>query len=817
MSQSATPTLQAQTNVFENGKALLKFITENNDRKVHVKTYVAEMAHSRATQLGLSCSVNVDTLRQRLETFKFQYTKTVRRKSAMQSAPQKGILLDTHVFHLTSWQPKAPIASKVPTEKENVPPPGESIMGRRKRPLEVLQGETNSRNMVKNMRREKTILRAKLNTQRCLLEEINQDHQQMDSIKHELEASKDKEAKLQDLLQSMSLDMEAKTRECTLIQQESDQLRARIDALQSRNASLATQLEESHSEVEELSLQLEDTKHELQKTQTCLLTAETQAQVMVETTDDLEKNNKELQSNLQQMREDNRSRSDVERCMKELFSSMEDLSQERQTLEENNAKLQSDLRHMRQQHRYVLEEKERRLKDLSKEVEDLIQERNGLRIQLDKTVAKAQDLHQKHRAASKNLSRTRLAKRKLESCQPPKAPEYPPVQSPEAARPSFVTTYPDTDPPQLQVQQPRASGGLEYTAEVCFTVMALIQIGVPASVAGLAMKVVLMFLRVAILTNVPSVSTSTRIMRAMAPLSDAMGAMKWMERGVNAFRVAGDCTTHKGTHFSATTLYIKKQDGSGTLVHSLGALPVQNEKASTIVTSLARQLENLTQAAAAVTGEVPDFMNLAGGSDGSGGCCATQSDHAAAAQSATAKAIEAEQMRVLEAMDPDIRPPKVVTFGCHAHKVDNAMKAIHSAINTFQWPPDSVPIPLPNQAQVREDQGASATGGAMKAAYLVSGLLAPSDSQGQQWLAGHFKAMQLLSDVSTAIPHESKARFLEQAHACAVVTSERGRILTFLGQLCEKDRSNIVSNVISALNDKPTAIQFIVYGLWYFR
>eukprot|EP00884_Botryococcus_braunii_P004189 jgi/Botrbrau1/13771/Bobra.0056s0026.1 len=290
MSQSATPTIPAQTNIFENRNALLTFIREINEKKVHVKTYVAEMAHGRATQLGLSCSVNVDTLRQRLETFKFQYTKNVRRKSAIQSAPQEGILLDTHVFHLTSWRPKAAIASKVPTEKENAPPPGESSMGRRKRPLEVLQGENNSsRNMVKFLRREKTILRAKLDTQRCLLEEINQDYQQMDSVKHELETAKEKEAQLQDLLQSMSLAMEAKTRECTLIQQESDQLRARIDALQSRNASLATQLEECHSEVEELSLQLEDTKHELQKTQTCLLNAETRAQVRVKATDDLEK------------------------------------------------------------------------------------------------------------------------------------------------------------------------------------------------------------------------------------------------------------------------------------------------------------------------------------------------------------------------------------------------------------------------------------------------------------------------------------------------------------------------------------------------
>jgi chromosome segregation ATPase len=82
---------------------------------------------------------------------------------------------------------------------------------------------------------------------------------------------------------------------------------------------------------------------------------------------------------------------------------------------------------MRNEHRSVLEEKERRLNNLSKEVEDLIGERNGLRLQLDKTAAKAQDLHQKHRAASKNLSGARLAKRRLESYQPPAAPGSPPA------------------------------------------------------------------------------------------------------------------------------------------------------------------------------------------------------------------------------------------------------------------------------------------------------------------------------------------------------------------------------------------------------
>jgi hypothetical protein len=77
--------------------------------------------------------------------------------------------------------------------------------------------------------------------------------------------------------------------------------------------------------------------------------------------------------------------------------------------------------------------------------------------------------------------------------------------------------------------------------------------------------------------------------------------------------------------------------------------------------------------------------------------------------------------------------------------------------------------------------------------------------------------MQLMTDISTAIPHGSKARFPEQAHACAVAISERMRTLTLLRRLCEKDRSNIVRDVISALEDTPTAIQFIVYGLSYFR
>eukprot|EP00884_Botryococcus_braunii_P001767 jgi/Botrbrau1/11591/Bobra.247_1s0012.1 len=85
------------------------------------------------------------------------------------------------------------------------------MMGRRKSPPEVLPEENNSGNILKNPRREKTILRANLETQRCLLEEINQDHQQMDSMKHEVETAQEKKAKLQDLLQSMSLDMEAKT------------------------------------------------------------------------------------------------------------------------------------------------------------------------------------------------------------------------------------------------------------------------------------------------------------------------------------------------------------------------------------------------------------------------------------------------------------------------------------------------------------------------------------------------------------------------------------------------------------------------------
>jgi chromosome segregation ATPase len=117
---------------------------------------------------------------------------------------------------------------------------------------------------------------------------------------------------------------------------QSDQLRVRIDALQSRNASLATQLEKSHSQVDELSLQLMDTKRELQKTQTCLLNAETHAQIMVKLKDDLEQNNTELQSKLQQMREDHHFRSDVERGMKELSKRMEDISQERQSLEDSN-------------------------------------------------------------------------------------------------------------------------------------------------------------------------------------------------------------------------------------------------------------------------------------------------------------------------------------------------------------------------------------------------------------------------------------------------------------------------------------------------
>ncbi len=168
------------------------------------------MALNRATKLSLSCSVSVDTLRQRLQTLKTRYLKTARRKIAIEPAPQEGILLDTHVFHLTSWQPKAPIASKVPAETEDVPPPGdnprpasngnddhiaplhwlvliagESMMGRRQRPCVVLQEENNSRNtieyknMVKNLRREKTILETKLKNQRCLLEDINQAHQQM--------------------------------------------------------------------------------------------------------------------------------------------------------------------------------------------------------------------------------------------------------------------------------------------------------------------------------------------------------------------------------------------------------------------------------------------------------------------------------------------------------------------------------------------------------------------------------------------------------------------------------------------------------------
>jgi hypothetical protein len=72
----------------------------------------------------------------------------------------------------------------------------------------------------------------------------------------------------------------------------------------------------------------------------------------------------------------------------------------------------------------------------------------------------------------------------------------------------------------------------------------------------------------------------------------------------------------------------------------------------------------------------------------------------------------------------------------------------------------------------------------MKAAYLASALLAPSDSQGQQWLAGQFRAFQLLHEVSFAIPHESKARILEQAYSCEVLLRERQRILELLGRLC---------------------------------
>jgi hypothetical protein len=123
MSQSATPTIPAQTtNIFENGKYLLDFIRENNEKTSFVKGSVAEMAISRATQLGLSCSVSVNTLLQRLQTLKQKYQQTVRGKTAIDSAPQEGILLDNHVFHCTGWQPKAPIASKGPAEKENVPP-----------------------------------------------------------------------------------------------------------------------------------------------------------------------------------------------------------------------------------------------------------------------------------------------------------------------------------------------------------------------------------------------------------------------------------------------------------------------------------------------------------------------------------------------------------------------------------------------------------------------------------------------------------------------------------------------------------------------
>jgi hypothetical protein len=236
------------------------------------------------------------------------------------------------------------------------------------------------------------------------------------------------------------------------------------------------------------------------------------------------------------------------------------------------------------------------------------------------------------------------------------------------------------------------------------------------------------------------------------------------------------------------------------------------------VESLCGRLEQLSQAATAITGTTPDFLNLAGGSDGSGGCVATLSDHAPAARSARVKAMQTEQIKLLEPHDPDVTARPIVDFGCHAHKVDNAAKAVHSSLSTFQWPPGFKPVSLPNMTQSREDVGASASGGAMKAQYLIGMVLAPSEQHGKQWLAGPFKAYQLSSsDQAIALPQESKARFLEQAYACAVIINERSRILGFLKQLCSNDRRNIVQNIISALEDKPTMLQFILCALWYFR
>jgi hypothetical protein len=118
-------------------------------------------------------------------------------------------------------------------------------------------------------------------------------------------------------------------------------------------------------------------------------------------------------------------------------------------------------------------------------------------------------------------------------------------------------------------------------------------------------------------------------------------------------------------------------------------------------------------------GERPDFINLAGSSDGPGGCVATLSDHAAAARTGRVKAIQAEQMKIVKPLNPEAQLRPIVDFGCYAHKVDNVAKEAFASFSKFHWPPGSQPISLPNMPQVRDNEGACASGGAVTTLALI--------------------------------------------------------------------------------------------------
>jgi hypothetical protein len=230
------------------------------------------------------------------------------------------------------------------------------------------------------------------------------------------------------------------------------------------------------------------------------------------------------------------------------------------------------------------------IKEHSQHLGELRKDRERSKRLLEQKQSEYMKLRERHRNSAKTLSRTKATVRRLQEAYPHSQPSTSPDPTEhenrsnhECTPQAVVQTVHVSEPPKLQTMRARQCGGIEYTPDVCLTVMALHELGVPASIPGLVIWFVMMFMRVATIIDVPSIATSTRNMRKMTPMSDAIGAVEWVDEGCSEIGVASDCTTHKGTQLSAETLY---RDLTGTITHSLGALPVLNETAKTTVDCL---------------------------------------------------------------------------------------------------------------------------------------------------------------------------------------------------------------------------------------